>query len=192
MASDMLEEVSEDIQRYITETLKFSRALNLTSVKDAQVFHQRFIGPSLALCEWLPQQGVLLDVGSGMGIPGVPILLNRRGLHGVLVERRKKRAEFLRHIVRMLGLDADVYDCDVRALEHVQANACVARAVTRPETLLSMVSPHMVRGAVAVLPTSGEMCPATVPDWSFEGSEMVALGSEKQHVQRYRYLEGFT
>jgi len=181
--------IQEDIERYITETLKFSRALNLTSVKDAQTFHQRFIGPSLALCEWLPQQGVLLDVGSGMGIPGV---LNRRGLHGVLVERRKKRAEFLRHIVRMLGLDADVYDCDIRTLEHVQANVCVARAVTRPETLLSMVSPHMVRGAVAVLPTSDEMCPAIVTDWDFEGSEMVALGNEKQHVQRYRYMEGFT
>ncbi|MDQ6958911.1 MAG: class I SAM-dependent methyltransferase [Mariprofundaceae bacterium] len=184
--------VQEDIERYITETLKFSRALNLTSVKDAETFQQRFIDPSLALCEWLPQQGVLLDVGSGMGIPGVPILLKRRGLHGVLVERRKKRAEFLRHIVRVLGLDADVYDCDIRALEHVQANVCVARAVTRPETLLSMVSPHMVRGAVAVLPTSDEMCPATVSDWDFEGSETVTLGNEKQHVQRYRYMEGFT
>jgi len=184
--------IQEDIERYITETLKFSRALNLTSVKDAQVFHQRFIDPSLALCEWLPQQGVLLDVGSGMGIPGVPVLLKLGGLHGVLVERRKKRAEFLRHIVRMLELDADVYDCDVRALEHVQANACVARAVTRPETLLSMVSQHMVRGAVAVLPTSDKMCPTTVSGWDFEGSEIVALGNEKQHVHRYRYLEGFT
>jgi len=184
--------VQEDLERYITETLKFSRVLNLTSVKDAQAFHERFIDPSLALCEWLPQQGVLLDVGSGMGIPGVPILLNRRGLRGILVERRKKRAEFLRHIVRTLGLNAEVYDCDVRVLEHVQANACVARAVTRPETLLSMISPHMVQGAVAVLPTSGEMPLATVSGWGVEGSEKVALGNEKQHVQRYRYLEGFT
>ncbi len=188
----MTAQVREDIERYLTETLKFSKAFNLTSVKNARAFHQRFIDPSLALCEWLPQQGVLLDVGSGMGIPGVPILLDRHGLHGVLVERRKKRAEFLRHIVRILGLDADVYDCDVRALEHVQANACVARAVTRPETLLSMVAPHMLQGAMAVLPTSAEMCPATVAGWDFEGTETVVSGSEKQHVQRYRYLEGFT
>jgi len=188
----MTTQVQKDIECYVTETLKFSKALNLTSVKDTKVFHQRFIDPSLALCEWLPQRGVLLDVGSGMGIPGVPVLLGRRGLHGVLVERRKKRAEFLRHIVRMLGLDAEIYDCDVRVLEHVQANACVARAVTRPEALLSMVSPHMVRDAVAVLPTSDEMQPAAVSDWGFEGSETVTLGRERQHVQRYRYLEGFT
>lgn len=188
----MTAQLSEDIEHYIAETLKFSRALNLTSVKDAKGFRQRFIDPSLALCQWLPQRGVLLDVGSGMGIPGIPILLMLRGLHGVLVERRKKRAEFLRHIVRTLTLDADVYDCDIRALEHVQANACVARAVVRPETLLHMVSPHMVPGAVAVLPTSSEMQPAAVPGWNVEGSERVALGSEKQHVQRYRYTEGFT
>jgi len=184
--------MQDEIGRYIAETLKFAKALNLTSVKDTQLFRQRFIDPSLALCEWLPQQGGLLDVGSGMGIPGIPILLTRPGLHGILVERRKKRAEFLRHVVRTLTLNADVYDCDVRDLENVQASACVARAVTRPEALLNMIAPHMVRNAVAVLPTSSKIRAATVSGWHFEGSEMVALGNEKQHVQRYRHMEGFT
>jgi len=188
----MTAQLQEDIEHYVAETLRFSRALNLTSVKNSRVFQQRFIDPSLALCEWLPREGVLLDVGSGMGIPGVPILLARRGLHGVLVERRKKRAEFLRHIVRTLALHADVYDCDVRSMENVQASICVARAVTRPEALLRMVSPHMVAGAVAVLPTSNDMQPTMPPGWRYEGLERIVMGREKQHVQRYRRTEGFT
>jgi len=182
----------EGIERYIVETLKFSKALNLTSVKDAHLFRQRFIEPSLALCKWLPQQGILLDVGSGMGIPGIPILLARSELHGVLVERRKKRAEFLRHIVRTLRLNADVYACDVRDLKGIQASACVARAVTRPETLLNMTAPHMLRNAVAVLPTASEMQAGSVSGWDFEGSEKIALGNEQQHIQRYRRMVCFT
>lgn len=181
-----------NIERYIAETLKFSKALNLTSVQDARLFRQRFVEPSLALCEWLPQQGILLDVGSGMGIPGIPILLARSELHGVLVDRRKKRAEFLRHIVRTLKLNADVYDCDVRSLKGIQASVCVARAVTRPETLLNMVAPHMVRGAIAVLPTASEIKAASVSGWNFEGSEKITLGNEQQRIQRYRCMESFT
>jgi len=85
----------DDMQRYIAETMKFSRALNLTAIHDAEEFSRRFIGPSVALCNWIPDSGVLLDVGSGMGVPGIPILIRRPGVHGVLVERRKKRAEYL-------------------------------------------------------------------------------------------------
>lgn len=188
----MTAQLRENIQRYVTETLKFSRVLNLTSVKDEQAFRQRFIDPSLTLCPWLPSRGVLLDVGSGMGVPGIPILLAQKNLHGVLVERRKKRAEFLRHMARLLTLNADVYDCDVRALKDIQADACVARAVARPEALLCMITPHMVRGAVAVLPTASKTRPATVPGWRFEKLEIITLGRSKQHVQCYRRAEGFT
>ncbi len=182
----------EDIRRYVTETIKFSRALNLTSVKDEDTFQQRFISPSLALCQWLPSRGVLLDVGSGMGIPGIPILLARRDLRGVLVERRKKRAEFLRHIVRMLALNTDVYDCDVKVLENIQAHACVARAVAQPEALLRMVAPHMLRNAVAVLPTACETDPVVMSGWHLERMETIALGHAKQQVHCYRRTEGST
>ncbi len=178
-----------DIDRYIAETLKFASVLNLTAVKEARQFKQRFIEPSLALCRWLPERGRLLDVGSGMGIPGIPILLARRKLRGLLVERRKKRAEFLRHIVRLLALNARVYDDDICLLDCLHADACVARAVTSPENLLSLVSPHMVCGAVAVLPVPGLARAADVQGWRLERVEAVGIGRKKQQIQCYRYEE---
>jgi len=181
--------VEEEIKRYIAEILKFSTAMNLTAVKEARAFERKFVLPSLALCEWLPAEGVLLDVGSGMGIPAIPILLARRRLRGALVERRQKRAEFLRHIVRVLALRADVQDCDIRALSGIQADACVARAVANPEKLLPMVSPHMRTGAVAVLPVARNAPSAGIHGWRFEGLEVVGTGREKQYVQRYRWME---
>jgi len=178
--------VEQDIERYIQETLRFAKALNLTAIKDADEFKRRFTDPSLALCRWLPDEGVLLDVGSGMGVPGIPILLAQRQLQGVLVERRKKRAEFLRHIIRLLKINATVYDCDVRDLQGIQADACVARAVTKPESLLPMIESHMVAGGLAVLPVPESLRAQQVPGWKISSDDALCLQGLKQRIHCYR------
>jgi len=167
--------------------MRFSKALNLTSVDSAEVFEQRFIQPSLAMCSMLPDTGRLLDVGSGMGIPGVPILLAKPGLYGVLVERRKKRAEFLRHIKRSLNLRADIYDEDIQNLPKLQVNAIVARAVAAPERLLSMCSRHCEGGTVAVLSVARKAEPASVQGWQLSGIDNVESEGEGVMVHRYIY-----
>jgi len=170
----------------MNETLRFSKALNLTAVHNADEFFRRFIAPSEALCRWLPSHGVLLDVGSGMGVPGVPILLRMPGLHGILVERRKKRAEFLRHIVRLLEIDAEVHDCDVRDLCGIRADVCVARAVTRPELLLSMVAEKMTAEGRAVLPVPDTLDVRPYPGWAVESVEEICCEGLRQRIHCYR------
>lgn len=171
---------------YINEALRFSKALNLTSIKKADDFHKRFVAPSLALCQWIPSQGRLLDIGSGMGIPGIPILIANPILHGVLVERRKKRAEFLKHIVRLLQLDAEVYDCDVQSLEALHVDVCVARAVTNPRDLLAMCTAHVNTGARAVFPVADACKPVTLPGWKLVAESRIEE-VVMQKVQVYRY-----
>jgi len=178
--------MSTDTRKYIAETLKFSKALNLTAIHDADEFSRRFIGPSEALCNWLPDEGVLLDVGSGMGVPGIPILLRKPGLYGFLVERRKKRAEFLRHIVRLLKLNAEVYDCDMRDVKGVRADVCVARAVTHPEALLPMVAENMAVKGLAVLPVPETLNTRSFPGWEIESVHEVECGGARQRIHCYR------
>lgn len=167
--------------------MRFSRALNLTSVKHINEFHERFIQPSLALLPFLPASGRLLDVGSGMGIPGVPILLARPGLHGILVERRQKRAEFLKHLRRVLGFDAEIHAEDLEHLHCLHADACVARAVDRVQHLLKMCSSHAHAGTLAVLtvPRSSEI--VHMESWHFQRSIRIAAGKEDQIIHIYRY-----
>jgi len=137
---------------YVDEVLKFRKALNLTSIVDPELFNSRFIQPSLAMGQWVPNSGRMLDIGSGMGVPGIPLLIEKPQLVGVLVERRKKRAEFLRHVVRKLKLQAEVYDADICSLPSLKADVCVARAVTDEQRLLEMCSAHMNHEATAVFP----------------------------------------
>jgi 16S rRNA (guanine527-N7)-methyltransferase len=177
---------SEALERYCREVLRFRRALNLTSIKSEKEFMARFIEPSVDLAQWVPEVGKLLDIGSGMGVPGIPLLIARPGLQGALVERRKKRAEFLRHIVRLLRLDAKVYDADINVLPHLGVNVCVARAVTHVPDLLMMCSRHAAPGAIAVLPVPQSSEPASVKSWHFDMSHSIEAG-DKQQIHCYSY-----
>jgi 16S rRNA (guanine527-N7)-methyltransferase len=178
----------ESCDAYVREVLRFSGALNLTSIRDATDFQLRFVAPSLALCRWMPDRGRLLDIGSGMGIPGIPILIACAGLHGILVERRKKRAEFLRHIVRLLKLDAEVYDRDVRELDVLHVDVCVARAVSHPSSLLDLCAMHANAGARAVFPVADRCEAVALPNWRLEEERAIDEGVG-QKVQIYRYAE---
>lgn len=186
---------------YVQEVMKFRRALNLTSISDPELFHKRFIIPSLALSRWLPEEGRVLDIGSGMGVPGIPLLIARPGLVGVLVERRKKRAEFLRHIVRKLKLNAEVYDADVNDLPSLHVDLCVARAVTDEAMLLRMCTPHANANALAVLPVPLSHQPEAADGWCLSGEHDLNIAEDKegdgiQRVRCYRYCDqtegGFT
>jgi hypothetical protein len=63
---------------------------------------------ALAGAAFVPPHGRLLDVGSGNGLPAVPLLLACPGVTGVLLEPRERRWAFLKEVVRELGLAAEV------------------------------------------------------------------------------------
>ncbi|MBL1353373.1 MAG: class I SAM-dependent methyltransferase [Zetaproteobacteria bacterium] len=176
----------ERLNIYTQEVLKFRKALNLTSISKASVFNERFIQPSVALADWMPDEGRLLDIGSGMGVPGIPLLIAKPQLYGVLVERRKKRAEFLRHLGRKLNLNMDVYDADINDLSHLGIDVCVARAVTNIEGLLLMCSRHVNAGAMAVFPVPREQAVVDVEGWHIEAVHDVDA-VESQQIQCYRW-----
>lgn len=179
-------------EAYVQEVMKFRRALNLTSISDPDVFQARFVGPSLALAKWLPETGRMLDIGSGMGVPGIPLLIERPGLEGVLVERRKKRAEFLRHVIRKLHLNAEVYDADIDSLPSLKVDLCVARAVADETALLRMCARHANEGAQAVLPVPVSSHPAELDGWDLIGEYNLSItgGDGIQKIRCYRYCNG--
>ncbi len=171
---------------YVQEVLKFRKALNLTSIADADIFYTRFILPSLRMATLMPEQGRLLDIGSGMGIPGMPLLIAKPSLTGVLVERRKKRAEFLRHVVRKLGLSAEVYDADINALPPLKVDICIARAVADEQQLLEMCNPHVNSNALAVFPVPRSHAAVDVDGWTVSGEYAIGVGDAEDDTQMIR------
>jgi 16S rRNA (guanine527-N7)-methyltransferase len=71
------------------------------------------VSDSLAAAPWLPRGARVVDLGTGAGFPGIPILITRPDLDVVLVERREKRVHFLRQVVRVLDLACEVRRCSI-------------------------------------------------------------------------------
>ncbi|MEM6429657.1 MAG: RsmG family class I SAM-dependent methyltransferase [Deinococcota bacterium] len=75
-------------------------------------------------------QAVVLDLGSGVGLPGIPLAISCPELEVILVERRRKRATFLQIVLSKLGLEnAMLVAEDVRHFQGEQVHCVTAQAV---------------------------------------------------------------
>ena len=83
---------------------KWNRVTNLTAVRDPLQMVTRHILVSLAVVPFLTR-GSLLDVGTGAGLPGVPIAIASPGLDVTLLDSNAKKLRFVRQATAELGLD---------------------------------------------------------------------------------------
>jgi len=88
---------------YLALLDRWNRTYNLTAVRDPREMVTRHLLDSLAMHGYVPD-GRLADLGTGPGLPGIPLALVRPGLQVTLVESNGKKARFLREAVRTLGL----------------------------------------------------------------------------------------
>jgi len=83
------------------------------------------------IAELAPGSGTVLDVGSGSGLPGVPLALRFPERRIVLSERRRRRTAFLNIVRGQLALDnVDVHGGDVAELTGLVAPVITAQAVS--------------------------------------------------------------
>jgi 16S rRNA (guanine527-N7)-methyltransferase len=94
--------------RYAELLEQWSGRHNLVSWRSRGELVSRHLLDALAAREMMTGEGALLDVGTGAGLPGIPLLATKPGWSGVLLEPRQKRWAFLRLAVRALGLRAEV------------------------------------------------------------------------------------
>ncbi len=93
---------------FIERVLEAAQRQNLTGLRDGERLLLEGVGPSLALWPLLPERGPMVDIGSGAGIPGVVLACLEPERPWLLIESRRRRAEFLAGVVAELGLKATV------------------------------------------------------------------------------------
>lgn len=133
--------------RYAELVERWSSRHSLVSFRDRRELVDRHIVDALAGADHMGAAGVLLDVGSGAGLPGVPLLIMSPGWRGILVEPRQKRWAFLRLVVRELGLDASVERCRYQDLadEVGPVDVVTVRALAGVEELLGWAGGRLTR-----------------------------------------------
>lgn len=94
---------------YAGEIEHWNKTVNLTALSGAALVRRLIVEP-VWVGQHLPMSGVLADIGSGNGSPGIPLCITKNFLSVHLVEPRLKRAAFLRHVAAKLGLKEIVVD----------------------------------------------------------------------------------
>ncbi|MBT4584564.1 MAG: 16S rRNA (guanine(527)-N(7))-methyltransferase RsmG [Phycisphaerae bacterium] len=136
--------------QYLDLLLETNRMFNLTAVKDPEESWNRHILDSLSLLPVLAKEEAkhVIDVGSGGGLPGIPLAITMPETTFVLVDATGKKADFLKHIVEVLELD-NVTVAHARAEDigtknggfRDAADAVIARAVGPLQVLLELTIP---------------------------------------------------
>ena len=97
------------LHRYCQLLWKWNDRINLTRHTDYEAFVTRDLLDTLQLAKHLPAETQLLDIGSGGGVPGIPLAILRPDLKVSLAESVGKKAKVLETIVRKLKIDVKVY-----------------------------------------------------------------------------------
>jgi 16S rRNA (guanine527-N7)-methyltransferase len=157
---------------------RWSARHSLVRFADRRELVERHILDALAGASALGDSGRLLDVGSGAGLPGVPLLVVRPAWQGVLLEPRSKRWAFLRTVIRELGLAAEAVRSRYRELPGDRRWDCItARALGGYEDLLAWSWDVLSeRGEVVLWTTADtEARLAALPRWRVLSSALPGL-----------------
>ena len=126
---------------------KWNKGMNLVSRGDIVRLDSRHLLDSLAAIPHV-QGKALLDVGTGPGLPGIPLAIAQPDVAITLWERMARRVRFLQMACRELGLkNVTIRECDIekaiRTPESTAYDTIVARAVAPVETLWPMLRDHL-------------------------------------------------
>lgn len=94
----------DKLLQYLSLLYKWNQAYNLTAVRDMDSMVTRHLLDSLAILSWVKGPRVL-DVGTGPGLPGIPLALANPALQVVLLDSNGKKIRFLQEVKRALALD---------------------------------------------------------------------------------------
>ena len=148
---------------YLKELWEWNRRFNLTGLKTLERIVIELFLDSLIPSPCLPDEGPMLDAGSGAGFPGVPLKILHPRIEIRLLESNAKKVTFLRHIIRALQLKgAQVIQGRIEApgkWSHAEAfQVITARALADLRQIISWCSPLLKDGGylVAFLGAEGE------------------------------------
>ena len=142
---------------YLAELKKWNRKINLTAITEDRDMVIKHVLDSLSYLKgFTPAPGLrLLDMGSGAGFPALPLKIAFPEIAVTLVDSAKKKASFLRHIMRTLKLTgAEIIDKRTEELPgslYAVFDVVTARAFTDMEKALSSGVPFLKEGGLMVL-----------------------------------------
>ena len=136
---------------YLDLLAKWNRVYNLTAIRERSRMETHHVQDALAVLPFLPDvpKARVLDVGSGGGVPGIPLAIARPQWTFVLLDANSKKTAFLAQAVIELGLrNARVETARIEDFHPAQPfDVVIARAFSDLRTLALAAKPVLARNA---------------------------------------------
>lgn len=177
----LIEPDAERVLQFGRALLRWNQAFNLISRQDVHRLYSRHLLDSLSAAPLLKGNRVL-DVGTGPGLPGIPLAIACANVHFMLVDRNERRIRFVRQICAELGLvHVEPVSGEVREIAAGRLfDTIVLRAVAPLNRAWALCEPLLASNGRMVLMASGQ-----APGARAENEPGLAAGreSERRSVQ---------
>ncbi|TZF89663.1 16S rRNA (guanine(527)-N(7))-methyltransferase RsmG [Cognatilysobacter lacus] len=145
---------------YLALLLRWNAAYNLTAIRDPLEMVTKHLLDSLAMHTYVDSLvdvgGALADLGTGAGLPGIPLALVKPGLRVTLVESAGKKARFMRQAIRELGLaDVRVAESRIETLDEPGAYAAITARALATLPLIIELGGHLLSDDGVLLAMKG-------------------------------------
>jgi 16S rRNA (guanine527-N7)-methyltransferase len=138
------------LERYADRLLAWNRKVNLTAITDPAELAEKHLVDSLAVLPALGEARTLLDVGSGAGLPGIPLAIARPGLSVTCCDGVSKKMSFVKAMAVELRLEvrgvAARAEGSPDAEKLPRCEAVVSRALADPDRWVPLGTAYVLPG----------------------------------------------
>ena len=184
-AKEIFGEQLELARAYTDRLAKDSETFGLLGPRELPRIWGRHVINSALLAELVPTGSKVADIGSGAGLPGIPMAIAKPDAHFTLIEPMERRSGWLQTVVEDLGIkNVDVIRARAEEVQRTDFDIATARAVAALDKLLKLLTP-LIRGSEGktVLAMKGSRAPEEILDaknrldlLGFDAPEIITLG----------------
>lgn len=185
MNLNLSEKCMQSFELFATELKKWNRKVNLTALSKDSDIAVKHVADSIVFASYVNSSDSVMDIGSGAGVPAIPLKIVKPEVRVVSVDAVGKKIMFQRHVARVLGLDSfEAVHARVESLYSAYGgvfDVITSRAFSRLDVFVALAAPLLKNG--------GRMIAMKGPEIQTEidsaADELRLLGFEISAVYNY-------